>query len=323
MKSLSEKKEFEKAALVRDRIKRLALVQSQQLVELDTNQHYFFIGFSSNEHYHYGVCQHYANKRFISQHGKYSPLSTFHPEFVTEFITSVIQDAPKKLTLIIAKDNDIDAEWFNQFSAHKITVLTPSKGRYFELLTLAELNAQKSLIGVSKNALNKQLESPIRLLKKDLKLQDMPGIIFGCDISHYYGTNIVSSVVVFIDGKPEKSLYRHFNIKTVTSGKSDDVKSMYETVLRLINHYDVHPNLLLIDGGKGQLNAALDALKQKNISTVDCIGLAKKMRKSIPLMQSLSVYPTIIEVLIYCALSEMKLIALLSTFSAKNVNYNF
>ena len=69
-------------------------------------------------------------------------------------------------------------------------------------------------------------------------------------------------MVVFIDGVPAKKWYRHFNITSITTGKSDDVKAMKETVSRLLKHYQFMPDLLLIDGGKGQLNAAMDALNQ-------------------------------------------------------------
>ena len=152
----------------------------------------------------------------------------------------------------------------------------PQKGRFFELLTMAKLNAQKSLIGRSKHAIAPSSVSVLDRLKTDLGLDERPRIIFGCDISHYYGTNIVSSVVVFIDGKPEKKWYRHFNITSITTGKSDDVKAMKETVSRLIDHYQTPPNLILIDGGKGQLKAALQALRKKDAAHIHCISLAKK-----------------------------------------------
>ena len=70
---------------------------------------------------------------------------------------------------------------------------------------MAKLNAQKSLIGRSKHAIAPSSVSVLDRLKTDLGLDERPRIIFGCDISHYYGTNIVSSVVVFIDGKPERN----------------------------------------------------------------------------------------------------------------------
>ena len=276
MANASALKQYEKAAKLRDRIAQLNSIQSQQQVELETNQHYLFIGFSSNIHFHYGVCQHFANKRFISQQGKYTSLTTNFEDFCKEFVTTILSQSPTKLNIIL-NQNDADViQPILRDNHEQVKLISPSKGKYFEILSMANLNAQKSLIGLSKNEVKKSLESPLILLKKDLKLTQKPHTIFGCDISHYYGTNIVSSVVVFVNGEPEKKYYRHFNIKTVTSGSSDDVKSMHETVSRLIDHFDFTPDLLLIDGGKGQLNAALKALKQKNITTIDCIGLAKK-----------------------------------------------
>ena len=268
--------QYEKAAVLRDKIQSLTSIQNQQQLEFDTNQHYFVIGFSTNEHFHYVVCQHFSKKLFISQHGHYAPTSTDFNDFKALFFEDLMASSPKSCNVII--DEKLESALTNSAkgTGKNITVITPQKGRYFELLTLAQLNAQKSLIGISKQALQAKTTSPLKLIKKDLGLRNEPKIIFGCDISHYYGTQIVSSVVVFIDGQPAKKYYRHFNIKSITTGKSDDVKAMKETVSRLIDHFDILPDLLLIDGGKGQLNAALHSLKEKNIADVFCIGLAKK-----------------------------------------------
>ncbi|MGA0242462.1 MAG: excinuclease ABC subunit UvrC [Candidatus Marinamargulisbacteria bacterium] len=276
MTHYAKQKAYEKAADIRDKITLLTGLQDQQRVDIDTDQHYFFIGFSSNAHYHYGVCQHYSKKRFISQNGKYAPISIPFHDFFGTFIDSLLTSAPQKINVVINKTHTIDPLILSSHPTQNIHIIQPTKGRYMERLSITELNAQKSLIGVSKNTIRPILTCPLQTLKKDLGLTSAPVIIFGCDISHYYGTRIVSSVVVFIDGKPAKSYYRHFNIKTVTDGKSNDVKSMHETVLRLIDHFDKKPNLLLIDGGKGQLNAALSALKAKHITGIECVGLAKK-----------------------------------------------
>ena len=289
MANASTHKQYEKAAKLRDRIAQLNSIQSQQQVELETNQHYLFIGFSSNIHFHYGVCQHYANKRFISQEGKYTPISTNFVDFCKEFVSTILNQSPKSLNLILNQNDAPTIEPILTNDNQQIKIISPTKGKHFEILSIANLNAQKSLIGLSKNEVKKSLESPLILLKRDLNLMRKPITIFGCDISHYYGTNIVSSVVAFINGEPEKKYYRHFNIKTVTSGSSDDVKSMHETVSRLIDHFDFKPDLLLIDGGKGQLNAALKALKLKNITDIDCIGLAKKKEEIFTVFSNTSI----------------------------------
>lgn len=267
---------YEKAAILRDRIHLLESIQEQRHLDFETNQHYFVIGCSSNDHFHYVICQHYSKKLFISQHGHYAPISTTFNIFIHCFIDELISSIPKISNVII--DSSIEALVSDrlQNTSKKLSLIIPQKGRYLELLTIANLNAQKSLIGISKASIKSQVKSPLQLLKRDLGLSIEPTVIFGCDISHYYGKQIVGSVVVFIDGKPAKKWYRHFHIKSITTGKSDDVKAMKETVARLIDHFDMTPDLLLIDGGKGQLNAALQSLKDKQKEHIFCIGLAKK-----------------------------------------------
>ena len=271
MQTLSNQKKYEKAAMIRDRIEHLKTIQEQQQSPLDTQHRHFFIGFSSNDDFHYGVCQQYANKRFISQHGKYTPSNMPLDAFIHSFCSFFLDEAPSGSRVVI------DASTANHpyFSKeHSLQLLTPSKGKLHEHLQLSILNAKKSLLGLTQKT-TPFLKSKLELLKQSLHLQRTPIIIFGCDISHFYGTNIVSSVVVFINEKPVKKYYRHFNIKSITSGKSNDVKAMKETVERLIQHFPFLPDLLLIDGGKGQLNAALSALHEAHID-IDCIGLAKK-----------------------------------------------
>ena len=113
-----------------------------------------------------------------------------------------------------------------------------------------------------------------------MSLSRRPTIIWGFDISHIQGTTIVASSVCFDQGKPDKSQYRQFNIKTV-SGQSDDCRSMKEVVSRRVQLafecQDTLPDLILIDGGKGQLNFAMQALHQLGVDQViDCISLAKR-----------------------------------------------
>ena len=172
MKHLSDAQDYERAAKLRDRIQQLEQIQAQQQIELDTNQHHFFIGFSSNQHFHYGVCQHYAHKRFISQTGKYTPIENNLETFIMHFIDSILNNAPKKVTLILSSDISLDIDTIQHDYPINIAVQQPTKGRYFELLCLAELNAQKSLIGISKTSLVNQLESPLDLLKRIYRFQN-------------------------------------------------------------------------------------------------------------------------------------------------------
>lgn len=130
-------------------------------------------------------------------------------------------------------------------------------------------------------------------LQSDLKLPSIPRVIECFDNSNFQGTTPVASMVRFVDGKPEKKGYRHFNIKTVTG--PNDFASMKEIVLRrysrLLDENLPLPDLILVDGGKGQLSSACEALNELNIyGKIPIAGIAKKLEEiyfpedSIPLL---------------------------------------
>ncbi len=125
-------------------------------------------------------------------------------------------------------------------------------------------------------------ESLIRGLQQDLQLLKMPRIIECFDNSNLQGTHPVASMVRFVDGKPDKKGYRHFNIKTVVG--PDDFASMKEIVgrryRRLLDENAELPNLIIVDGGKGQLSSAVDVLKELNLyGRIPIIGIAKRLEE--------------------------------------------
>ena len=122
----------------------------------------------------------------------------------------------------------------------------------------------------------------LKQLQQDLKLKTLPAHIECFDNSNIQGTNPVASMVCFKNAKPSKKDYRHFKIKTVIG--PDDFGSMKEIVnrrySRLLNEKIPLPNLIIVDGGKGQLSAAVEALKELNIYTeVPIIGIAKRLEE--------------------------------------------
>ena len=128
----------------------------------------------------------------------------------------------------------------------------------------------------------KEKTSSLFRLKEDLKLKLIPSHIECFDNSNLQGTNPVAACVVFKNGKPSKNEYRLFNIKTVLG--PDDYKSMEEVVFRrykrLINEKKPLPQLIVIDGGKGQLSSAVKSLKQLNIDgQIAIIGIAKRLEE--------------------------------------------
>jgi excinuclease ABC subunit C len=142
-----------------------------------------------------------------------------------------------------------------------------------------ELKRERELLRAEKKEKKNEV---LYTLQKDLHLSNVPKIIECFDNSNFQGTTPVASMVRFVNGKPDKKGYRHFNIKTVTG--PDDFASMKEIVLRRYSRLTTEglplPDLILIDGGKGQLSSACEALKEIGIyGQIPIAGIAKKLEE--------------------------------------------
>jgi len=168
------------------------------------------------------------------------------------------------------------------FDHLKLTV--PKIGDKKKLVDLAI----KNVLFLKKEALTRQEDNKQRanktlvLLQQDLQLKTLPSHIECFDNSNIQGTNPVAALVVFKEGKPAKRDYRHFHIKTVIG--PDDFASMHEVVkrryMRLLEEKQSLPHLIVIDGGKGQLSAAVEALEELGIyGQVAIIGIAKRLEE--------------------------------------------
>ena len=167
-----------------------------------------------------------------------------------------------------------------------VEFVIPLRGDKKNLLTLSEKNAEQYKLDQLKQAekLNpaQRYTRILKTLQNDLHLKELPIHIECFDNSNIQGTNPVSACVVFKMAKPAKKDYRHFNIKTVVG--PDDFQSMYETVSRryrrLLDEEQTLPQLIVIDGGKGQLHAATDALKALDLyGKISIIGIAKRLEE--------------------------------------------
>lgn len=165
-----------------------------------------------------------------------------------------------------------------------INIVHPQRGDKKALLDLSIKNVlifKKELIK-QKNEQESGWQRVLKQLQQDLKLKTLPLHIECFDNSNLQGSNPVASMVCFKKGKPSKKDYRHFKIKTVTG--PDDFGSMKEIVTRrysrLIREASPLPDLVIVDGGKGQLSSAVEALKELNIyTTLTIIGIAKKLEE--------------------------------------------
>ena len=165
----------------------------------------------------------------------------------------------------------------------KVNFIYPKIGEKAKELRVTLQNA-KLLLGEWKIDIKKRkdhIPKTLQKLKDDLNMDLPPNRIEGFDVSHLGGTNTVASMVCFVDGKPKRSEYRKFNIKSVDG--IDDFASMREVVLRrykrVKNEKLPIPNLILIDGGKGQLSMALSALRELGMDYIPVIGLAKRLEE--------------------------------------------
>lgn len=157
-------------------------------------------------------------------------------------------------------------------------VIVPERGEKNKILLMMKKNLMEHQFK-TKPKLNQDL---LEQIQKDLRLSSLPKHIECFDNSNIQGSNPVASCVVFVNGRPAKSAYRHFNVKTVVG--PDDYASMTEIVKRRytgqLKKAESLPDLIVIDGGKGQLNAAIEALKEVGIyEDVAVIGIAKQLEE--------------------------------------------
>lgn len=172
------------------------------------------------------------------------------------------------------------------FPFENIKLTVPQAGDKKRLLDLAVKNALYMRQERVKQNMTAEEKKPsfriMKTLKEDLKLKDLPRHIECFDNSNIQGTNPVSACVVFKDAKPSKKDYRHFNIKTVEG--PDDFASMHEVITRrykrMIDEEQELPQLIIVDGGKGQLSSAVDALKQLDLyGKIPIVGIAKRLEE--------------------------------------------
>ncbi len=201
------------------------------------------------------------------------------PEML-EFAIMDIRDRFQSTSLEIVVPFSIESV----FSGAIFTV--PKIGDKKKLLELSERNAKYFLVERSKNAekANPELryERVLTQLQRDLHLLELPNYIECFDNSNIQGTNPVSSCVIFKSGRPSKADYRHFNIKTVQG--ANDFASMEEVVYRrykrLVDENSPLPQLIIVDGGKGQLSSAVESLDKLGLfGKIPIIGIAKRLEE--------------------------------------------
>lgn len=298
MHEASEELAFEKAGMIKERIRAIELIGEKQRAIAANIQERDIFAFAENE----GDTLVYA---LLMRNGKIIGAQNFNllaqGENVADAMNSFLKQfygagsaIPKE---IIVRDLPSDLEaieyWLSELRGSKVTITVPQRGDKRKLVSMAYKNACDQL---QKQAATKRREwergeGALHDLSLALELHELPRRIEAFDISHTAGTDPVASMVVFVDGKPANKLYRRFRIRTATN---DDYASMKEVITRRFSRgikereegkrdgFAVFPDLLLIDGGKGQLGVALDALHELGIfegEEIFVFGLAERMEE--------------------------------------------
>jgi|GEM_PF-26832 len=286
MVEAAEALDFERAARLRDQVRALDVYRQKQQVVGEPDADMDVIGAAQDGYKAVIQVFNVRAGKLINRISYQMPtagdtLADLLDGFLVQFYAQR-DDLPQTVLIPYAVDGqDALMAYLTQRRGKKVTCVIPQRGDRYDLLQLANQNAQETLTRVQQSdALSDQgiaSEGP-QLLAQALGLVETPRRIEAFDISHLGGTDIVASMVVFVDGKPDKAAYRRFGLKTVQS--NDDFASMREVITRRFKRSVSGdwpwPDLVLIDGGKGQLNAALNGLRDADAKPVPMFGLAKR-----------------------------------------------
>ncbi len=289
MAALSESLEYEKAAQVRDQLKAIdSIIQRQKVDQADFSSRDIIAMDRSGEDICIVVLQIRQGVMIGRQHFYLSAAAeTRVEEIIQSFLLRYYAASAYFPDQIYIPEFPDDCElmhaWFAKKAENPPRILKPQKGPKHRLMELAEKNA-RLLLGeliAQKSASRKRPNAALLSLQRDLYLKNVPYAIAACDISNLGGSDAVGSVVFFSDGKPLKKRYRRFKINTVEG--QDDFSMMGEVVTRYFNklaeNEEDYPDLFLIDGGKGQLNAAMSALRELGLDSQPCAAIAKRFEE--------------------------------------------
>lgn len=181
-------------------------------------------------------------------------------------------------------DREVREEYLKENKGKRVSILSPQRGAKSELVEMARENAQQSF--AERHDQEKAREKMLQELQARLRLRNYPQRIECFDISMLHGANAVGSMVTFFNGEPDKSRYRHYRIRSIdASSGGDDFGMMLEVLKRRFargKEEEDLPDLVVVDGGKGQLAMALAAMAEVGVKGVEAVGLAKMRVQSAP-----------------------------------------
>ncbi|MBQ2652694.1 MAG: excinuclease ABC subunit UvrC [Methanobrevibacter sp.] len=279
MMQAAENEEYEKAAVIRDQIASIEEIMEKQFVDLvDDDLDQDVIAIAPGDDEVVVIIMPIRNGKivgrddFLMSASQYDSSSEIMFAFIQQYY-GYNRHVPKQILL----DEDIDEkqlleEWLSDLRGNKVSIKVPQKGVKLRLVKMARKNAE--IIKHQK----KKMESALIELKKYLKLERLPHVIEGYDISNISGKFAVGSKVSFKDGKPNKKKYKHFRMETPGPNDFAMMEELLTRRLKMVDR-DPEPDLIVIDGGKGQLGMACGVLEKLNLTHIPIIGLAKEFEE--------------------------------------------
>lgn len=310
MEQAAENLDFEKAAILRDRIKALESIMTRQFLVADSSANLDVLGLAQGTYN--ALIQLFiirkgrmiASESFPLENVEFEQSAEIIDSFITQYYNQAGIVPPEILLPELPTDAKVLAAWLKEKRDGKTVKLSvPQRGEKIKLINRATETAKEQLALLEAQWANDthRQENALYELQQVLKLPAPPNRIECYDISTLQGTSTVASRVVFVQGAPYKSEYRKFNIKTIAHEGPDDFTSMREALTRRFKRYveglaqevtlapgkkdneetwRLLPDLLLIDGGKGQLNVAVEVLEEFHLrEQVPIASLAKRIEE--------------------------------------------
>ena len=281
MQDFSEKMDYEKAQLLKEKVEILSNYQAKSTIVSTSISNVDVFSIVSDHKTAYINYLHIIDGGIVNSH--LMAIKKVLDESDEDLLTTGIAEIRAKYK---SEAKEIIVPIIPEINKAGVHIHVPQRGTKKELLTLSERNARYYMLDVQKREKQTNPESTknrvLETIQKDFRLVELPKHIECFDNSNFQGTNAVAACVVFKNGKPSKKDYRHFNIKTVEG--PDDFASMEEVVFRrykrLLDEEKEMPQLIVIDGGKGQLSAACKSLKKLNLlGEIAIVGIAKKLEE--------------------------------------------
>ena len=289
----AEALDFEKAALLRDQIQSVNRVIEGQRIATRVRGEQDVIALAQNKDQTYVQVFFIRNNKligresFVLQGTQYEEPHQIMTSFIKQFYDSTPYVPPLLLLQYPVDDMTVINNWLQSKRGTRVNIQVPFRGNKKQLVDVVAENARQGLeqLKIKQLATPAALTAALAEIERELRLPHLPSRMEGYDISNIQGAAAVGSMVVFDKGKPKPSHYRRFKIKTVSG--ADDYAMLQEVLKRRFKRglksdvstpdtWMILPDLILIDGGKGQLNAASSAIREMGVESIPIASLAKE-----------------------------------------------